>query len=145
MALAPCRLCREGDVLHLGLGVRRADAWAALAAGVCVGVAERLARVGAMQEAAELDALRATQVRAYREAPGLSRSDAADLQARREIAEVREARRLRRQIEGYPMGVALIATLVGAMLLAWWSHCERRCSGPSIRSRMQSPRIRIAA
>ena len=123
MSLAPCRLCREGDVLHLGMGVRRDDAWVAVAAGVCVAVAEWLARAGAMLEAEELDASRATQVRAYREAQGLSRSDAADLRARREIAEVREARRLRRQIEGYPLGVALIATLVGAMLLAWWSHC----------------------
>jgi hypothetical protein len=121
LAIAPCRLRREGDVLHLAAGAL-GDARVALAAGVCLAVVERLARAPATLAARELAAWHDTHRHGYRDAPRPSRTVDDDLRAQSEIAAVREARRLRRQIAGYPLGVTLIAVLAGGMLLALWTH-----------------------
>jgi hypothetical protein len=122
-ALAPCRLRREGGALHLATGSRRSDVWASLAAEVCVGFVERLARARDSLETRPTDGAGAPHPHAYRDAHGLSRSDDDQRRADKEIETLRDARRLRRQLEGFPFGVALIATLVAGTMIALWSHC----------------------
>jgi hypothetical protein len=123
LMLAPCRLRREGSALHLATGSRRSDVWASLVAEVCVGFVERLARARDSLEARATDGTDAAHPHAYRDANGLSRSDEEQRRADHEIEALRDARRLRRQLEAFPFGVALIATLVAGTMIALWSHC----------------------
>jgi hypothetical protein len=80
----------------------------ALAAGVCAAIAQRLAAYGA----------RSSPGGAYR-SPHAS-WDAE--RAAREVADLREIRALRRQLEAYPLGPIAIALLVLGTLVALCVH-----------------------
>jgi hypothetical protein len=132
VALWPCRLTREAGVLHLSVTLGPDETRAQAMVALCAAVVERIARAStslslpagegerAIVGAAIVDAThRGT---AYREAPTYGRTPEEEKRAERELRELFDARRLRAQVEGFPLGAALIVTLVAAAMIAMSWH-----------------------
>jgi hypothetical protein len=111
VAAGGCGLFRQPGEVHLVTGPRHDGGWLEPAVGACVALAERLAWVGDAGD----DPCAAGH--AYREITRFQRSTEDEALAQREIDDLRDERTLRRQLEGLPFGIALIAALVAAMMI----------------------------
>jgi hypothetical protein len=135
VALSPCRMTLEAGVVHLAAALGPDEARARAMVALCVAVVERIARAGATldlepRRSAGGERGRGGRVSAaalqrgvpYREATISTRTPEDERRAERELAELRDARRLRAQVEGFPLGAALIVTLVAAAMIAMSWH-----------------------